>query len=178
MPQSLFLLASISILAIFGLNRQRALAADERAAINRSIEVAALDVNERWGDQVRDRAFDEADVGSEIARVQGEVGGLSRQLGREAGEAAADPATFDDVDDYHGLVIRDSSVVLGEPVLFDVSFTATYADTQAFGVVTSPTTAKVVTVVVEEVLSGPSERRPVRVEIPIRMTSAKQTLLR
>lgn len=174
--QTLTAIAAVSIMALFGLSRHRGIAADERAAIGRSVEVAALTVSERWGGAIRDLAFDEADVNASEIRLRGQVDGLSNVMGTEAGEVALDPETFDDIDDYHGLVLQDTVEVAGGEVRFEVSFSVRYGRSGTFEFSRNPTTAKVATVVVREISDGRGGRSPVRVETPIRMTPTKQSL--
>lgn len=181
MAQTLLAVAAVIVLGLFGLSRHRALAADDRADLGRAVEDAALQVSERWGGAVRDLAFDEADVTSGVARLRGDVTGLLSTLGTDGpSEDPADPATFDDVDDFAaigpGAARLDSARAGSGTVAFRVSFSATYAQPGTFAPSASPTTAKVVTVTVEEAGPGRDGRPPVRVTTPIRITPAKQFL--
>lgn len=158
-----------------GFHRQQALASTERARIERAVEDAALEVAERWGGAVRDLAFDEADLGAAEIRVRGDVAGLSA-IGRDAGELAGDPTTFDDVDDVHGLVVNEAVEVDGGSLAFRVTFEARYAQPVSFAPAAGPTTAKLVTITVEEVGGGHGHRPAVRLQSPVRATPAKQFL--
>ncbi len=179
MPQTLLVVAAAMVLALFGLNRQRAIAADERAVVGREAEAAALATGERWAGIARDLAFDEGDVGALRMRLQGDVAGLSSQLGRETGESLADLATLDDVDDLAGLAVVEDAPVAGGVVAFTVTATAAYAVPRTWAVSPSgaPTTAKVVRIVVREVTGVPGGRtgRPaVEVTLPVRVSAALQ----
>lgn len=176
MQQTLLVIASVIVLAVFGLTRHRNAAADERAGMNREIETAALAVGERWTGLVRDLAFDEADVGSDVMRLTGNVAGLTATLGRDAGETTADLTTLDDVDDVAGLAATEAAAVGAGAVSFTVTATAIYAvpRTWAPSPLNAPTTAKIVTVVVREVAAGRTERPPVVVTLPVRISSALQ----
>jgi hypothetical protein len=178
-PQTLLVVASVIVLAVFGLNRHRAVAADERAAIGREAETAALAVGEGYAGIVRDLAFDEADVNATGMRVLGDVTGLATVLGREAGESLADLTTLDDVDDLAGLDVTEGAAVASGFVTFRVTATAAYhvPGTWARSPGNARTTAKVVEVVVTEVTgiaAGKTQRPPVRVTLPVRVSSTLQ----
>lgn len=170
MPQTLLAVAASILLAVYGLSRHQALAADERASIGREVESAAGHVAERWAALARDLAFDESDVGQTQVRFRGNVAGLSARLGVDAGERLSDVTTLDDADDLHGLDATEMAVVGDGVVPLRVRITATYA-TGGATPTASPTTAKVITVVVAEVTSGPTRRPPVQVTLPVRVTS-------
>ena len=178
MPQSILLVAAALILGTMGLTRHRAHVAAERAVVTREMESAALVVAERWAGQARARAFDEADVNAPEARVRDDVAGLSAVLGPDPGEVATDPSTFDDADDFHGFVTRDTvSLGTGDPVRFDVRLAATYARRSDWSPLAARSTYKVVTVTVTE--AAPNRgRSAASVAIPIRLTPARQYLLR
>lgn len=176
MPQSILILAAAIILGILGLSRHQARAEDDRASMVREVEAAALSVAERWSSHVRDLAFDEADVGAREVRVRNDDTGLSTSLGPDAGEDGSDPRTFDDVDDFSGYTLRETTPVGRgvETVAFDVEVSAEYANPVNWQTASSPTTAKQVTVSVREVASGERGRPLVRVAIPVRLTPAHQ----
>lgn len=176
MPQTLLVVASMIVLGLFGLTRHRAELADERAGMGREIEGAALAVGERWTGIARDLAFDEADVGSAQIRLAGNVAGLTTRLGREAGESLTDLTTLDDVDDLAGASLSEAAAVGSGVVSFTVTATAKYAvpRTWADSPRNAPTTAKMVTIVVTEVTSGPTGRPPVEVTLPVRLSAALQ----
>lgn len=168
------------VLAVFGLNRHRAIAADERAVVGREVEAAALAVGERWTGIARDLAFDEADVNASQMRLPNVTTGLATQLGPDAGESHATVSTLDDVDDLAGLSISEYATVGTGAVEFHVTATAAYAvpGTWALRAAGSaPTTAKVVTFVVTEVTgiaSGKAGRPEVRVSLPVRVSPTLQ----
>ncbi|HEX8299948.1 MAG TPA: hypothetical protein VF594_12370 [Rubricoccaceae bacterium] len=174
MPQTLLVVAAVILLAVFGLNRHRSIAADERSSIGREIEAAALAVGERWTGLARDLAFDEADVSAVQMRLQGNVAGLTAAPGREAGETLADVTTLDDVDDLHGLSVTESAAVAEGAVSFRVTATTGYAVPGTWATVASPTTAKIVTLTVREVTTGPTQRPPVVLTLPVRVSAALQ----
>ena len=169
MPQTLLAVAASIILAVYGLSRHQALAADERAAIGREVEDAAAHVAERWAALARDLAFDEADIGKTQVRFRGNVTGLSSRLGLDAGESLTDLTTLDDADDLHGYDATETALVADGAVPLRVRITASYVANAA--PTASLTTAKVVTVTVSEVTSGPTRRVPVQVTLPVRVTS-------
>ena len=171
---TLVVVASVILLAVYSLNRHRAIAADERAAIGREVEAAALAVGERWTGLARDLAFDEGDVGATRMRLQGNIAGLTVTPGREAGETFADLTTLDDVDDLNGLTTTDAAAVAEGAVSFTVTAAAHYAVPGTWAASTAPTTAKIVTVVVREVTTGRTDRPPVVLTLPVRVSAALQ----
>lgn len=174
MPQTLLVVASVVILSVYGMNRHRAVAAGERAVIGREVEAAALAIGERWTGLARDLAFDEADVGAGEIRLRGNVVGLTTRFGPEAGETLNDLTTLDDVDDIHGLVLTDRAFVSTGDVVYTVRATVTYANPTTWAVSASPSTAKILTVVVTEVTSGQTQRPRVEVTLPVRLSAARQ----
>ena len=175
-PQTLLVVAAVIVLAVYSLNRHRAIAADERSAIGREVEAAALALGERWTGLAPDLAFDQADVGAVQKRRHGHGTGLTAPPGREAGETLADVTTLDDVDDLAGLATTEAAAVAEGAVSFTVSATVRYAvpGTWAEPKDKIPTTAKVVTVVVREVTTGRTDRPPVEITLPVRVSAALQ----
>ncbi|HEX9951591.1 MAG TPA: hypothetical protein VGB53_07470 [Rubricoccaceae bacterium] len=174
MPQTLLVVASVILLAVYSLNRHRSIAADERSAIGREVEAAALDVGERWTGLARDLAFDEADVGAVQMRLQGNVAGLTATPGREAGETLADVTTLDDVDDLDGLSVTQAAAAGEGAVSFTVTARVRYAVPGTWVPTSAPTTAKIVTVEVRELTTGPTQRPPVALTLPVRVSAALQ----
>ena len=178
MSQTLLVVAAVVVLAVFGLNRHRGIAADERASIGREIETAVLETADRWAGLARDLAFDEADVNSEVMRIQGNVTALSTRLGPDADETLSNLASLDDVDDLAGLSLTEYVNVGSGVVPFTVTIDATtgvrYADPRTWALSATPTTAKILTLVVREVTTGATGRPPVVVTLPVRVSSSLQ----
>lgn len=180
MPQTFLVIAASMILAIFGLNRHRGIAADERAVIGREVEAAALAVGERWTGIARDLAFDEADVDATQMRLPNVTTGLATRLGPDDGESLGDASTLDDVDDLAGLAVSEDAVAGTGVVAFHVTATAVYAVPGTWAprpAGSAPTTAKIVTVVVTEITgiaAGKTGRPEVRVTLPVRVSSTLQ----
>ena len=173
MQQTLFCLAAVLVFALFGLSRQRALAADEQAEVRRETEAAALATAERWAATLKDAAFDEADVPRTAMRLSGETAGLASPAAfRDAGEAT--PAAYDDVDDYDGLDRTETSRAALGLVSVRVRIAVAYADPATFASAAGPTTAKVAVVTVTEVRAD--GRAPVTATLPVRVTPAGQFL--
>jgi hypothetical protein len=175
MQQVLLSLAAVLVFAVFGLTRHQALAAGERAERTREIETAALQVAERWGARIRDTAFDEADLTRPSMRLLGEIDGLTPPSAFGPTEEAL-LADFDDVDDFHGLDAPDSERAGLGLTPFRVQVSVRYADPATFGAAAGATTAKEALLVVTEVLPAGADRPPVRVQLPVRVTPARQFL--
>jgi hypothetical protein len=175
MQQVLFCLAAILVFAVFSLTRHEALASGERAEMKREVETAALEVAERWTARVRDTAFDEADLARAQMRLQGELDGLT-PLASFGPTEEAFPGDFDDVDDFDRLDVPDSEQVGLGVSPFRVQISVRYADPATFGPAAGPTTAKEALVTVTEVLPPGATRPPVRVQMPVRVTPARQFL--
>ncbi|MEM6784366.1 MAG: hypothetical protein AAF624_11615 [Bacteroidota bacterium] len=173
MASTLYALIAVFAFSILGLTIHRHVNDTERSAITSELESAGLDVALAWANRVKDYAFDEADVGELGMRAEGDVAGLAAptNLGPEAGEA--DPATFDDVDDFNGYAFVVSQPVAGGVQDFAVSFVVRYVDPLDFEVgSTTTTTAKEVAVVVRAV-EATSDRPPVVASLAVPLTPAK-----
>lgn len=176
MPQAILIVAAAVILGLLGLSRHEARARDHRALEQQEIEAVALRMAERWAGAARDLAFDEADVARDEIRLRNDVAGLSSRLGPDAGETAADPRTFDDVDDYHGFTRTDAAAVgagVGT-VDLEVRVEVTYARTSDWSPTGTASTAKLAVVTVREAGTRERGRPAVRVALPVRFTPAQQ----
>ena len=185
MAQVVYCLVAIVVLALFSLSRHETQAADERVLLGREVESAALEVAERWAARVKDRAFDEADVGSSEIRLD-RTDDLTppslfgAALAAEVLEAPAhglDADRFDDVDDFDGVSGVDTLWVgpdRADPLLFQVDLAVGYVDPASGAPSAAPTLAKEVTV---DVLGPIVRGRPMgEAHLVVHTTAARQFL--
>jgi hypothetical protein len=175
MQQVLYAVAALLVFAVFGMTRHEAIARGERAEVTREVETAALEVADRWNSRLRDTAFDESDLSRPQMRLEGELDGLTPVANFGVHEEAL-VAEFDDIDDFDLLDVTESEAVSLGRTTFRIQISVRYADTATFGAVAGLSTAKVATVTVTEVLPSSTTRPPVRVEMPVRVTPARQFL--
>ena len=179
MQQVLLTVVAAVILGYLGLSRHQSHARDERASMVRELEAAALSLAEQWSGEVRALAFDEADLSRMQVRLGSDLSGLTSVLGPEAGEDPADPGTFDDADDFNGYSVVETAPFTdgtGAMQTFQVRLSVSYADPTTWAPSTTPKTAKIATVTVEETggLAAKQERPPVTVSLPVRLTPLRQ----
>jgi hypothetical protein len=100
MQQTLLVLLGVVLLGLYGYAQHQRSAEDERAAVRRELEIAALGVAEDWAARARKLDFDEVMVGNDTIRIETHTTGLTAKasLGSEAGEICE----ADDLDDLHG----------------------------------------------------------------------------
>lgn len=165
MQQTILALAAILVFSFFALNQHRAEASAERTAVGSEIELAATDLARARLVEATALAFDEALVGD--ARFSVETNTLTRSRnfgpGNDADEDEDTPA--DDVDDLHEVIVSETTTYDGRPIAFTVVYAVRYVreDAPGTGVDRNERTpAKEVTVTVQEVVSGPTARPPVR----------------
>lgn len=180
MSQVLYCLAAVLVFALFGLSRQTSEADDRRALDVLEVETAAHDVAQRWAARIRSLPFDEADrLRAAIRRDPvRDVADLTPESGFGPGLEGGETAP-DDVDDLHGVSVRDTAWVgpaRDRPLLFDVFVEVRYAATTASGTAYpgTPTLAKEARVIVLETQTA--REAPVRVEVPVHTTAARQFL--
>lgn len=159
MPQTLLALIALFLLSTVALTQQRQTASLDRGAEQRELDLAATDLARTWLAAATERAFDEADVGRAGLRFTTDSLTTAAAFGPDAGEIA--PASYDDVDDFHGLALIDSVQWDQGMLAFDVSVAVRYADpTNPNATAGSPTLAKEIAVTVQERASALLERRP------------------
>ncbi|MDZ4701575.1 MAG: hypothetical protein SH809_17825 [Rhodothermales bacterium] len=138
MQQTLLALGALLIVTTISMNQQRSIFMLQRTAYLRELEAAASDYAQLRLSEVASFAFDEARVG--MATLNTDFADLtsSGAFGVESGETAGAPATFDDIDDFHGLV--DSTIthtLSNETYPLRASYTVQYVDPTAPGSVPS-----------------------------------------
>ena len=170
MQQTLFALAALLVFSLTALSEHRSFASSEHRAVVGNLELAASDVASGYLVRALGRAYDEADVLPE-APLRLTTVGLTPTLGPEVGETLA---TYDDVDDFHGLALTDSMLFDGSGLRFDVAVTVRYVDpaNPRTGSAT-PTLAKEVVVTVVE-RSPAGNRPPARCTLRRVVTAAEQ----
>lgn len=160
MPQTLLALFALVLLSTVALGQHRHAATLDRGAEEREVELAGTDLARAWLAGVTERAFDEADIGRAGLRFTADSLTVPADFGPELGEIA--PATYDDVDDFHGLTLTDSVAWDAGFLVFDVSIAVRYVSpTSPDAVAGSPTLAKEIAVTIQERSASLLERRPV-----------------
>ena len=159
MQQTILALAAILAFSVFALNQHSTRAGVERTAIGSEIELAATDLARTRLANLTRFAFDEADTARDELRT--DTDGLSTTLGPDTGEI--DVALFDDIDDYHAYSEVVTTTWDGRPLQFVVTIAARYVnpDNASEGV-SATTLAKELTVTVEEVTTGATDRPPIQ----------------
>lgn len=174
MSQALYCLAAVLVFALFGLSRQTSEAHERRALDVLEVETAAHDVAQQWAARVRSQPFDEAD--RLLVEIRRDETGLTPvgDLGLEAGETVPD-----DMDDFNEVAVRDTAWVgplRDRPLLFDVAIEVRYVALDGAGemiISGTPTLAKEAVVTV---LEAETAALPVRIEVPVQTTAARQFL--
>jgi hypothetical protein len=160
MPQTLLALFALVLLSTVALGQQRHAATLDRGAETREFELAGTDLARAWLAAVTERAFDEADIGRAGLRFTTDSLTIPADFGPEIGEIT--PATYDDVDDFHGFATADSVAWDAGFLPFDVSITVRYIEPANPDVAAgSPTLAKEIAVTIQERSTSLLERRPV-----------------
>ncbi|MEL6444076.1 MAG: hypothetical protein AAF089_07320 [Bacteroidota bacterium] len=173
MTQTFYSLIAVFMFTMVGLTMHRHVNNTERNAIAREIESVGLNVALYWANQVKNYAFDEADVGVLGMRSESDVAGLAAPagLGPEAGETS--PDTFDDIDDFNGYSITVSQPIAEGTQDYTVSFAVRYVSPLDFEIDSaSETTAKSVSVVTRAVEVA-SDRPPMEITLDVPLTPAK-----
>jgi hypothetical protein len=129
MQQTLLALGALLIVTTISMNQQRSIFMLQRTAYLRELEAAASDYAQLRLSEVASLAFDEARIG--MATLNTDISDLtaSPSFGVEGGETAGTPATFDDIDDFHGYV--DSTVthtLSNETYRLRATYTVQYVD--------------------------------------------------
>ena len=181
MQQTLLALCAVAVFSIYALNTTRGEAAAELRSVTAGAEDAIASAA-RMRLAAADRlAFDEQDVGRGGQAVR--MVAPTSAIGPDAGET--DPAQFDDVDDFDGLV-EERDVQAGgrreseNGVLhFRLTYTVRYIDPlDPTAMSAVPTLAKEFAVHAEEVTAGETGRPPVRVDFRKVFTPAGMTSFR
>jgi len=145
MPQTLLALVAILIFSFFALSQHGATADVEQFAVTAEVELAAQRLARQRLAEVLARAFDEADVGLDRARVT--PNGLSA-LGPDDGVLTeTTEADYDDVDDFHGAgALPVVAAWMDESIDYWQTTTVRYIDLATGAPSATPTHAKEVTV--------------------------------
>ncbi|MEM8598883.1 MAG: hypothetical protein AAGF99_03085 [Bacteroidota bacterium] len=177
MQQTLFSLAAIFSFSILGYTMHRNAIETEQEAYMAEIEAQAFDHALFVANEIKQLAFDEADVGRTQMRSDGDTAGLTppAALGRDA-----DERTFRDVDDLddlrQGAYKRNWRLGNGQ-VRLRTRFDVVYVDPMNFereiGPEEGPTTAKMVTIIVTEEDPIPGASAPIEVTLKVPLTPSK-----
>jgi hypothetical protein len=153
MPQTLLALVAILVFSFFALSQHGATADVEQFAVTAEVELAAQRLARQRLAEVLARAFDEADVGLDRARVTPD--GLST-LGPDDGVLTeTTEATYDDVDDFHSAGAQPIVAAwMDESIDYWQTTTVRYIDLATGAPSTTPTLAKEVTVEVRAAPAG------------------------
>lgn len=149
MPQTLLALSAVVAFSLYAFGRHQTDRVVERRAISIELELAATDLASARMAELLQLAWDEGDVGTAgIRRVVPTSG-----IGPDAGEAR--PASFDDIDDFHGLTETRAVALPGGSLAFTLETTVRYVDSaRPDEVVAAATLAKEVRVRVTEAGAG------------------------
>lgn len=160
MQQTILALAAVLAFSFFALNQHRANASVEHEALGGEIEMAATELARAQLVELTSLIFDEGDVGTTGFRTN--TTGLSTTLGPDAGESMV--ALYDDVDDFHGRITTVTSNWDGQPLRFRTGVIVRYVQpTNPDQTSATPTLAKEVSVTVQEITTGVTNRPPVTV---------------
>lgn len=159
MQQTLLALSAVLAFSLYALGRHTSDNRVEQRAISVEVELAAAELAETRMAQLLDLAWDEEDVGTSRLRRNAPASAIGP-------DPAETPATFDDLDDFHGIT-ESHAVQTGAGALgFTVRITARYVREQTVGgeralaEAASPTLAKEVCLRVDEAASRPLGRAP------------------
>ena len=153
MPQTLLALLAILIFSFFALSQHEATADVEQLAVTAEVEFAAQRLARQRLAEVLARAFDEADVGLDRARISPD--GLSA-LGPDDGVLMeTTEADYDDVDDFHGAGAQPVTADwMDETIDYWHTTTVRYVDLATGAPSLTPTLAKEITVEVRAAPAG------------------------
>jgi hypothetical protein len=132
MQQTLLALLGVIILGLYGYSYHDRSATDERTAIRREIENAALGVATDWSVRLQQFAFDErildAGISYPVHPDTLRYTSPPDSLGRADDPDETNRCTWDDVDDFHGFSTQESYPVGAGRADFAVSIRVRYAD--------------------------------------------------
>ena len=186
MPQTLLILFAVVLFGLYGYAQHERSAADERTAIRRELESAALGLATDWSARMRQEDFDEGTICDLTPRIKGAsdaLVGLSTALGPEFGETGLDPTTWNDVDDANGYADTLAYPVRDDDADFAVTIGVYYTDHDAsaldsLGTPSLAKFARIRAVYVEPNPAVPAFRPEVFAEVEVRLSQAALTMSR
>ena len=130
MQQTLLALLGVIVLGLYGVSYADRSAIDERDAIQRELETAALGATTDWSARLQDLAFDELSKGLAVPVHQDTVrfSSPASAFGVPDQPEEVDPCQWDDVDDFHGYSVVEAHSVRSGTADYQIDISLRYAD--------------------------------------------------
>lgn len=188
MQQTLLVLLGVIVFGLYGYSQHEKSAADERTAIRRELESAALGLATDWAARVRQNAFDEATFCDPTPRIKDASGSLTgltapASLGPESGESALLPTSWNDVDDANGFSATLPYPVRSETADFQLTIDIYYTDhnvseLDSLGTTSLAKFARIRSTYVEPTPATPTFKPSVYAEVDVLLAQAALTMAR